>query len=54
MLVDIPTAAGAVKVPGNPIKLSGIPAPASGHPPSLGEHTDQVRQATLVRRPTDA
>jgi formyl-CoA transferase len=53
MLVDIPTAGGAVKVPGNPIKLSGISALASGHPPALGEHTDEVRRAPLVRRPPD-
>ena len=54
MLIDVPTAAEAVKVPGNPIKLSGIPAPASEHPPALGQHTDEIRRATLAARPTDA
>jgi formyl-CoA transferase len=54
MLVDVPTAAGAVKVPGNPIKLSRIPVLASGHPPALGEHTDAVRQATPATRQTDS
>ena len=54
MLVDLPTAAGAVKVPGNPIKLSGVRVLASEHPPSLGQHTDAVRQATLTARQTDS
>jgi crotonobetainyl-CoA:carnitine CoA-transferase CaiB-like acyl-CoA transferase len=54
MLIDVPTAAEAVKVPGNPIKLSGIPAAASEPPPALGQHTDEVRRATLAARPTDA
>jgi crotonobetainyl-CoA:carnitine CoA-transferase CaiB-like acyl-CoA transferase len=54
MLVDLPTAAGAVKVPGNPIKLSGVRVLASEHPPALGQHTDAVRQATLTARQTDS
>src|SRR4029453_8419864 len=43
MLVGVPTAAGTVTVPGNPIKLSGVPVLASEHPPALGQHTDEVR-----------
>jgi crotonobetainyl-CoA:carnitine CoA-transferase CaiB-like acyl-CoA transferase len=54
MLVDLPTAAGAVKVPGNPIKLSGVPALASEHPPALGQHTEEVRQATFATRQTES
>jgi crotonobetainyl-CoA:carnitine CoA-transferase CaiB-like acyl-CoA transferase len=53
MLVGVPTAAGAVTVPGNPIKLSSVPVLASEHPPALGQHTDEVRQATLAARQTD-
>jgi glutaryl-CoA transferase len=50
MLVDIPTPAGSVKVPGNPIKLSAVPSLASEHPPALGQHTEEVRQASLTAR----
>jgi crotonobetainyl-CoA:carnitine CoA-transferase CaiB-like acyl-CoA transferase len=45
MLVDIPTADGSVKVPGNPVKLSAIVARAPTPPPRLGEHTDEFRRA---------
>jgi crotonobetainyl-CoA:carnitine CoA-transferase CaiB-like acyl-CoA transferase len=45
MLVEIPTSEGAVKVPGNPIKLSGSVAVASSAPPALGQHTEEVRLA---------
>jgi crotonobetainyl-CoA:carnitine CoA-transferase CaiB-like acyl-CoA transferase len=44
MLVEIETGERVVKVPGNPVKLAGI-TPASGAPPSLGEHTDDVRSS---------
>ena len=46
MLTDIATAAGPVKVPGNPIKLSGVPALASAPPPALGQHTDEISRST--------
>jgi len=46
MFLDIATAERAVKVPGNPIKLSDIPPLASEPPPGLGEHTDVVRRRT--------
>jgi crotonobetainyl-CoA:carnitine CoA-transferase CaiB-like acyl-CoA transferase len=44
MLLEIPAGGGTVKVPGNPVKLSGVPALASAPPPALGEHTDTVRR----------
>ena len=46
MLIDIATGEGAVKVPGNPIKLSGVPALASAPPPALGQHTDEISRST--------
>jgi crotonobetainyl-CoA:carnitine CoA-transferase CaiB-like acyl-CoA transferase len=45
MLFAIPTSEGVVKVPGNPIRLSGVPALQSAPPPALGQHTDEVRTA---------
>jgi len=45
MLIDIDTSGGAVKVPGNPIKLSEVPVLASVPPPALGQHTDDVRRS---------
>ena len=33
---------GAVKIPGNPVKLSDAPDAPARHPPQLGEHTQQV------------
>lgn len=55
MLVEIATGEGPVKVPGNPIKLSDV-EPASAAPPSLGEHTAEVRSSAAggspVRRET--
>jgi crotonobetainyl-CoA:carnitine CoA-transferase CaiB-like acyl-CoA transferase len=45
MLVDLPTAERPVKVPGNPIKLSGVrPLPAAP-PPALGQHTAEIARA---------
>jgi formyl-CoA transferase len=50
MLIDIATGAGAVKVPGNPIKLSGVTALPAAPPPSLGQHTDEIgRRSTGAR-----
>jgi formyl-CoA transferase len=45
MLVDIETNERPVKLPGNPIKLSGITPLAPTAPPDLGEHTDLVRRS---------
>jgi crotonobetainyl-CoA:carnitine CoA-transferase CaiB-like acyl-CoA transferase len=43
MLIDLAAGERAIKVPGNPIRLSGVgPLPAA-RPPRLGEHTDEVR-----------
>ena len=50
MLVGIPTSEGDVKVPGNPVKLSGVPALADAPPPALGEHTEAVRQSIHAAR----
>lgn len=43
MLLEIQTAEGPVKVPGNPIKLSDIGALPAAAPPALGEHTEEIR-----------
>ena len=51
MLLDIALEDRTVKVPGNPIKLSGLPALPASPPPALGEHTEEVREA--VRRLED-
>ena len=47
MLLDVPAGNRTVKVPGNPIKLSGAPQGPVAPPPALGEHTDEVRHAVL-------
>jgi crotonobetainyl-CoA:carnitine CoA-transferase CaiB-like acyl-CoA transferase len=38
-----------VKVPGNPVKLSGLGALPSAAPPALGEHTEEIRKALSNR-----
>ena len=45
MWVDLPAGADAVRVPGNPIKLAGVPHPPRNPPPALGEHTDEIARA---------
>ena len=50
MLVDIPTSEGDVKMPGNPIKLSGIAPLARAAPPALGEHTNEIRNQSADAR----
>jgi crotonobetainyl-CoA:carnitine CoA-transferase CaiB-like acyl-CoA transferase len=54
MLIDIPTGAGAVKVPGNPIKLSAVPVIADAPPPTLGQHTEDVRRSIVNPRRSGA
>jgi CoA:oxalate CoA-transferase len=54
MLIDIPTGAGAVKMPGNPIKLSAVPVLADAPPPALGQHTEDVRRSIERTRRPDA
>jgi crotonobetainyl-CoA:carnitine CoA-transferase CaiB-like acyl-CoA transferase len=50
MLLDIPVGKVTVKVPGNPIRLSGVPPLPSSSPPALGQHTEEVRQTTSETR----
>jgi crotonobetainyl-CoA:carnitine CoA-transferase CaiB-like acyl-CoA transferase len=45
MLASIPLGAMAVSLPGNPVKLSGVPAIASEAPPALGQHNEEARAA---------
>jgi formyl-CoA transferase len=46
--IDRPDGSGPpVLVPGNPVKLSGVPELEDDRVPWLGEHTDQVLQAEL-------
>jgi crotonobetainyl-CoA:carnitine CoA-transferase CaiB-like acyl-CoA transferase len=53
MLLDIDLAGASVKVPGNPIKLSGVETLPVSAPPRLGEHTDEIRHAvTEAKRRT--
>jgi crotonobetainyl-CoA:carnitine CoA-transferase CaiB-like acyl-CoA transferase len=49
MLIDMPAGGESVRVPGNPVKLSDVPAIQAEPPPALGEHTDAVRRS-LARR----
>jgi crotonobetainyl-CoA:carnitine CoA-transferase CaiB-like acyl-CoA transferase len=42
MLVEMPAGHETVQVPGNPIKLSGVPGIQSRPAPALGEHTGDV------------
>jgi crotonobetainyl-CoA:carnitine CoA-transferase CaiB-like acyl-CoA transferase len=44
MLVDIALGSESVRVPGNPIKLSGFPAGPMAAPPALGQHTEEARR----------
>jgi len=54
MIQSVPhPAAGAVKVLGNPIKLSDTPAAVDAPPPRLGEHTARVLQGLLDLAPED-
>jgi crotonobetainyl-CoA:carnitine CoA-transferase CaiB-like acyl-CoA transferase len=50
MLQAIPTGDHAVTVPGNPIRLSALPPLPATHPPALGQHTGEVREA-IARGP---
>jgi formyl-CoA transferase len=44
MLVDIPLGGETVTVPGNPVKLSGVPPLPAMPPPALGQHTEAARK----------
>jgi crotonobetainyl-CoA:carnitine CoA-transferase CaiB-like acyl-CoA transferase len=49
MLLDLAAGAATVRVPGNPVKLSGVPPLPVGPAPALGEHTAQVRAWLAAR-----
>jgi crotonobetainyl-CoA:carnitine CoA-transferase CaiB-like acyl-CoA transferase len=51
MLVDVAAGTDAVKVPGNPVKLSDVPALPVSAPPALGQHTREVRERAAGREP---
>jgi formyl-CoA transferase len=42
MFFDIATSEGPVKMPGNPIRLSGLAALPNTAPPALGQHTREI------------
>jgi formyl-CoA transferase len=50
MLIDIDLEGASVKVPGNPVKLSGIETLPVSAPPRLGQHTDEIRRAVTGPR----
>jgi len=50
MLVDIAAGDEQVKVPGNPIKLSGVPVTGAEPPPALGQHTEEIRRSLQRER----
>jgi crotonobetainyl-CoA:carnitine CoA-transferase CaiB-like acyl-CoA transferase len=45
MWIDVPAGGASVRVPANPIKLSGVPHPPRNSPPALGEHTEEISRA---------
>jgi crotonobetainyl-CoA:carnitine CoA-transferase CaiB-like acyl-CoA transferase len=45
MLIDLPAGSQSVKVPGNPVKLSALPALAVEPAPALGEHTEEIKRS---------
>lgn len=48
MVVEVPLRSGQqVKMPGNPIKMSGTTAPQYSTPPALGEHTAPILRELL-------
>jgi crotonobetainyl-CoA:carnitine CoA-transferase CaiB-like acyl-CoA transferase len=54
MLVELPRTDGIdqpVLIPGNPVRLSAVPASPETRPPWLGEHTDAVLAAELGLEP---
>jgi crotonobetainyl-CoA:carnitine CoA-transferase CaiB-like acyl-CoA transferase len=51
MLMQIPLGETSIQVPGNPIKLSSVPAVAAARPPALGEQTEEVRRSVDRSKP---
>ena len=44
---------GKIRIPGNPIKMSGVPDAPARHPPQLGAHTTEVLTDWLGLTPAD-
>jgi crotonobetainyl-CoA:carnitine CoA-transferase CaiB-like acyl-CoA transferase len=53
MLIDLPAGGETLRVPGNPVKLSGMGSIPTSPPPALGEHTEVVRAARPPRAGRD-
>ena len=53
MLIELPAGPGAVAVPGNPVKLSGVAAAPPAAPPALGEHTEEIRRRFAATGPLE-
>jgi len=51
MLLDIPLDGQSVKVPGNPVKLSGVRAAQITPPPALGQHTAEALRTRTDLKP---
>jgi crotonobetainyl-CoA:carnitine CoA-transferase CaiB-like acyl-CoA transferase len=48
MQVDLPhPSGGTVKLVRNPVNMSATPPQAVSHPPTLGEHTDDILRSVL-------
>jgi crotonobetainyl-CoA:carnitine CoA-transferase CaiB-like acyl-CoA transferase len=45
MLIEMPAGRESIKVPGNPIRLSDVLDLASVSPPTLGQHTEEIRRS---------
>ena len=45
---------GAIRLPGNPVRYSRSAVAPGLPPPTLGEHTDEVRAALLGPAPVDS
>jgi crotonobetainyl-CoA:carnitine CoA-transferase CaiB-like acyl-CoA transferase len=54
MLVEVPAGDESIRVPGNPVKLSGVPVVAAAPPPALGAHTAEIRKALGLPDPPAA
>ena len=54
MLIELTHSSGErVRLPGNPIKMSGTPSEEFSSPPRLGQHTDEILGSILGLTPED-